>query len=145
MGAREEILRLIDDYCFTIDAGDLDGFASLFEHGEWIISDGPPHRGREDVLRALSSVRIYDDGTPRTKHLTCNVELEIDEDAGTAAGQCYIVLLQQTDDLPLQPIVAAHYFDEFERVDGTWRFRRRAVRNRLVGDVSAHVGAPLGG
>ena len=34
MTAKEEILHLLNTYGFTIDTGDLEGFASLFEHGE---------------------------------------------------------------------------------------------------------------
>jgi len=42
MNAREEILHLINRYTFTIDTGDLEGFASLFEYGEWIMKDAEP-------------------------------------------------------------------------------------------------------
>jgi len=142
MGAREKILHLINNYAFTIDTGDLDGFARLFENGEWTVEGAPPNVGAEQVRAAISTVRLYPDGTPRTKHVTSNVDLAIDEHAGTAAGQCYVTLFQQTDELPLQAIFAGHYFDEFERAGGKWRFKKRLIRHALVGNLSAHLGSP---
>lgn len=55
-----------------------------------------------------------------------------------------MTILQQTDDFPLQIISSGHYFDEFECVDGTWRFARRLVCNVLVGDASSHLRGPIG-
>lgn len=139
MTSRDEIIHLMNVYGFTIDAGDLEGFTDLFEHGEWTAEGAPPNHGKQELLDTLSNVIIYDDGTPRTKHLTNNVELDIDEDAGTATCQCYVTVMQQTDDFPLQTIFSGHYFDDFERVDGQWRFKKRFIRNQLIGDMTAHL------
>ena len=142
MSSRDEITHLMNRYGFTIDTGDLDGFASLFEYGEWTIEGLKPNVGKQEVLAMLSNVKIYQDGSPRTKHITANVDLEIDEEAGTAKSQCYVTVLQQTDEFPLQTIFSGHYFDDFERVDGRWRFAKRIIRYPLVGDLSAHLKAP---
>ncbi len=139
MSAREEITHLMNVYGFTIDTGDLDGFASLFEHGEWGMEGSKMSVGKQELLDTLSTVIIYDDGTPKTKHITANVDLDIDEDAGTAKSQCYVTVLQQTDKFPLQTIFSGHYFDDFERVDGKWRFARRLIRYGLVGDMTHHL------
>ena len=48
-------------------------------------------------------------------------------------------MLQQTDEVPLQPIVAGRYHDEFDRVDDQWRFARRTMFVDLVGDLSKHL------
>ena len=48
-------------------------------------------------------------------------------------------MFQQTDELPLQPIIAGSYTDSFERVDGTWRFVERRMRPTLYGDLSKHL------
>ncbi len=142
MNARDEILHLMNRYGFTIDTGDLEGFASLFEHGEWTVEGAKPIIGKQDLLDMLSNVRIYEDGTPRTKHITANIDLKIDEDKGTAKSECYVAVLQQTADFPLQPIFSGHYFDDFERVDGSWRFAKRVIRHALIGDMSAHLKVP---
>ncbi len=139
MSSRDEINHLVNHYGFTIDTGDLDGFASLFEHGDWGLEGSRRYVGKDGLLEMMADVVIYPDGTPRTKHLTASYDLDIDEGAETAKGQCYVTVLQQTDDFPLQVIFAGHYFGEFERVDGAWRFVKRIVRHALVGDMSAHL------
>ncbi len=139
MDSRIEITRLINLYGFTIDTGDLQGFADLFEHGEWTVEGTEPNIGTQQVLDALSTVRIYEDGTPRTKHVVSNLDLNIDEGDDTAESQCYVTVFQQTDAFPLQPIFCGHYFDSFVRVDGEWRYSRRLIRYMMVGDLSAHL------
>ena len=139
MSSRDEILHLMNRYGFTIDTGDLDSFADLFEHGEWGMEGADPFVGKQQFLDALSNIIIYEDGTPRTKHVTANVDLDIDEAAGKAKCQCYVTVFQQTDKFPLQAIFSGHYFDDFERVDGKWRFKKRHIRHQLVGDMTAHL------
>ena len=36
---------------------------------------------------------------------------------------------------------SGHYFDEFVKDDGTWRFVKTVVHNPLVGDMSQHLKA----
>ena len=142
MTARNDILRLMSQYCFTIDTGEMEAWALLFEHGEWGLEGGTIFKGKTEVLKATENVRIYPDGTPRTKHTTSNIELDIDEGAGHAQSQCYVTVFQQTGEFPLQPIFSGHYFDEFAVVQGAWKFKKRIIRFPLVGDMSAHLASP---
>ena len=82
---------------------------------------------------------VYDDGTPRTKHVTTNLAIEVNEEAGTAVSRAYFTVLQALPDLALQPIASGRYLDHFERCDGEWRFVERRVRTDLVADVSRHL------
>ena len=91
----------------------------------------------EKMLR--DNVIVYDDGTPRTKHVTTNLAIKVDERAGTASSRSYFTALQALPDLPLQPIVSGRYYDRFERRNGQWRFVERRVQTDLVGDVSRHL------
>ena len=136
MQAEKEILHLINQYSFALDTADFDSFNRLFEHAQWIVE------GKEAGDDTLSNIKIYDNGTPRTRHVTSNVDLEVDESQGKAKGQCYVTVFQQTEDLPLQPIFSGHYFDEFEKVEGAWRFTKREIRYSLVGDMTAHLKSP---
>jgi 3-phenylpropionate/cinnamic acid dioxygenase small subunit len=87
---------------------------------------------------------LHPDGTPRTKHVTTNPIIEVDEHAGTASCRSYYTVLQQTDDLPLQTIVTGRYHDRFQRVDGQWRFLYRDLTLiDMVGDVSRHLRYPI--
>ena len=142
MSARDDLLHLYHRYCVVIDTADFEGFAKLFEHGEWSVEGSEPAIGRDGIRRVCEQIRIYEDGTPRTKHFCSNVDLAIDEDAGHATGECYHTVFQQTEEFPLQAIFAGHYFDEFERVDGAWRFVKRLIRHPLVGEMSAHLKTP---
>jgi 3-phenylpropionate/cinnamic acid dioxygenase small subunit len=99
--------------------------------------------GGDDIEKMLrDNVIVYDDATPRTKHVTTNLAIEVDEEAGTAKSCAYFTVLQAVPDLALQPIVSGRYHDRFERRDGQWRFVERHVGTDLVGDVSHHLRRP---
>lgn len=139
-----EIENLLYTYAERIDAGDLEGVADLFAHGR--VMAGPDatrearFEGREAVLGMYrAAVRLHEDGTPRTKHVTTNAIIEVNDDAGTGTARSHYTVLQQTDDLPLQPIVAGHYDDTFRRIDGRWWFDTRIMFVDLVGDLSHHL------
>ena len=140
MAAKDEILKLINRYSFTLDSGDLEGFLDLFADGEWTFEQGKPNRGRQELFdNVVSRVILYDDGTPRTRHTSTNIDIEIDEEAGKAACRRYVVVFQQTDRLPLQAIYSGYYHDEFVRRNGVWRFASCTIRNPLYGDLSHHL------
>jgi 3-phenylpropionate/cinnamic acid dioxygenase small subunit len=142
--AAREIENLVYAYAERMDAGDFDGVAALFAHGRICgVEDGPPEtvfNGAERVRQMYEmAVRLYEDGTPKTKHLTSNVQLHIDETAGSASGGAYYCVTQATPDLPLQIIVTGHYKDTFHRIDGTWWFDTRIMFIDQVGDTSQHL------
>ena len=142
--AADAIEALIYTYAERIDLADLDGVGALFAHGPFIgeSAEGEDYAlSGEALAKGLQgAIRLYE-GNPRTRHLTTNVAVEVDEDAGTGLARSYFVVLQQTPELPLQPIVSGRYRDRFERVDGVWRFAERRVRTDHMGDLSAHLRA----
>lgn len=144
VGAEDEIRRLILTYASRLDAGDLRGVAELFVEGTLSSSvDGATVDavvGDEDVLaRYRSATRLYGDGTPRTKHLTTNLMVDVDHVAGTAFATSYYTVLQQTPDLPLQPVISGRYDDTFVHKSGRWWFDARVIHVDLVGDLSQHL------
>jgi hypothetical protein len=139
MNHRGEIENLLYAYQERLDAGDLVGVAALFEHATIGGSEGSAMHGSADLLATFKKVlRLYEDGTPRTTHTTLNPIIEVDEDAGTATSRSVYVVYQQTDTLPLQPVVTGRYLDKFELVDGAWRFSQRDYVVSLLGDLRAH-------
>ena len=84
-------------------------------------------------------VIIYPDGTPRTRHVTTNLMIDVDEDAGTGTCHSYVTVFQHTDDFPLQPVYQNRYEDTFVREDGTWRFDHRLMCDHRPGDTSHHL------
>jgi 3-phenylpropionate/cinnamic acid dioxygenase small subunit len=134
------IENLIVEYAALVDAGDFRGLGELLAdsvfggEGDAVVSGGP---AIEKLFRSL--VRTYDDGTPRTKHVTTNIHIDVDDEAGTAVSRSYVTVLQALPDLPLQPIVAGRYRDLFAYREGAWRFVERRFTTDLVGDVSRHL------
>lgn len=138
---RDAILNLLHRYAECIDDGDYAGVGELFRDGTLVGPDGTPlATGAEAVTRLYErTTRLHEDGTPRTHHVTTNLVLEVDEEAGEARARSYYTVLQATPDVPLQPIVAGRYHDVFARTDGRWHFRERRMFVRLVGDLRHHL------
>ena len=138
--AKDSILALMNEYCYRIDRGDLEGFADLFRDGTWLVQGDPSggDTGSEAVLATLKNVILYD-GKPNTKHVMSNIQVTVAEDGQTANAQCYITVYQAVPpDFPLQPIFIGHYFDTFVCEDGIWRFHLRDIQPDLAGDLSHH-------
>lgn len=139
----EAIRNLLGRYCELIDAGDMDGLVDLLAYA--VLRDDAGNelgRGREGAARVYAGVHLHPDGTPRTRHVTANSIIDVDEDAGTATARSAYIVFQATDTLPLQPIIAGRYRDRFARRDGEWCFTERAFTVDLVGELGQHLAAP---
>jgi 3-phenylpropionate/cinnamic acid dioxygenase small subunit len=143
--SRDQIENLLHTYAERIDAGDFAGVGELFADASILGPDGSPvAHGREAVQRLYErTTRRHADGTPRTRHLTTNLILQVDEAAGEAEGRSSYVVFQATEELPLQPIVAGRYHDRFVRSDGRWRFHERRMFVDLTGDLRHHLNIEL--
>ena len=138
--SKDAIVKLMNEYCYRIDAGDFEGFASLFEHGSFHVLGDPAGAlvGKEAVLGLLQKLTLYD-GKPHTKHVLTNVQVDVDESAGSATAQSYLTVYQAVrPDFPLQAIFLGHYHDLFEKDSGQWRFKSRRISPDLIGDMSRH-------
>jgi 3-phenylpropionate/cinnamic acid dioxygenase small subunit len=146
MSAETEIANLLYRYAEFMDTGDFAGAAALFEHARLRVGGGGDGTVDSATMLTLwrSGVTVYPDGTPRTKHVVTNPIIEVDDSAGTASCRSYYTVFQQTGELPLQPIVAGRYHDQFHRVDGKWRFVYRDYSLMdMIGDVSHHLHGPI--
>jgi 3-phenylpropionate/cinnamic acid dioxygenase small subunit len=140
--AARDIENLIASYAFLVDDGDFAGLGELLHHADFRLGTATAHGKGEIEALAASALQTYADGTPRTRHVTTNLIINVDEEAGTANSRSYFTVFQQTEDFPLQPIAAGRYTDRFERAQNAWRFSFREVRTDLVGDVSHHRRQP---
>ena len=116
------IERLIATYAELVDDGDFAAVGRLmadatFTGGNGVVTGGD---AIENMLR--DNVIVYEDGTPRTKHVTTNLAIEVSEDAGTAVSHAYFTALQALPDLALQPIVSGRY--------AAWRREGQCVSSR---------------
>lgn len=134
-----EITELLYRYAELIDAGDFDGVGKLLGHGNFMGVAGAEAIA---ALFAKTTRRFPEHGNaPRTRHLVLNPIVELDGD--TARARSTFCVVQQTDTVPLQPIVVGRYADAFARDDSGWYFTERVVDVQMVGDVSDHLNMSL--
>lgn len=138
------ITELLYRYAELIDAGDFDGVGELLGRGRF----GGPTSGSVEGQQLIANTfarttrRFPDHGnTPRTRHLVLNAIVELDGDIAHARSTFCVV--QQTETVPLQPIVVGRYADTFARDDSGWYFTERIVDVQMVGNVSDHLNISL--
>ncbi len=138
----EQIRTLVTAYAERLDAGDLDGVAALFARGRFVSSRGGAARvGAAAVRTVYEPVVLYDDGTPRTKHVLGNLEVDCDRAAGTATATCVFTVLQAERPGALRAVLSGRYHDRFSHEEGRWWFAERTVHPDLLGDLSSHMQA----
>ena len=87
------IENLIAAYAECVDIGDFRGVGVLLADATFSGAAGSVS-GRDASRTRPGSLIVYDDGTPRTKHITTNIAIEVDEEAGTAVSRSYFAVLQ---------------------------------------------------
>jgi SnoaL-like protein len=133
MDSRGEIENLMATYCRLYDSGDLAAYAGLFAHATISGMD------TAEQIEAFHRQGVYwYDREPKTRHVVTNIEINVDEEAGTADGCSYVTVYQALPDFPLQPILIGSYIDTFQRLDGRWHFASRRFEEHLRGDLSRH-------
>ncbi len=134
-GDKLAITELLYRYAELIDAGDFDGVGQLLGRGNFMGV-----AGAESIAKLFASTtRRYPEhgNTPRTRHLVLNPIVEVDGD--TAQARSVFCVVQNTEAVPLQPIVVGRYRDRFACDEAGWHFTERTVDVEMVGDVSAHL------
>ena len=130
--------NLLYSYPFALDRGDFEAVGKLFEHAD--VYSGGVLMASKDASRVAASFRdwvLTYEGSPHTRHFLANVMIE-PEGEDQATVRSYVMVFQQTDALPLQPVIGGDYLDRVRKVDGLWRFVERHMGNDQVGDLSAH-------
>ena len=80
------IENLIAAYAELVDDGDFAAVGVLLADATFTGASGSVS-GRDAIEKMLrENVITYADGTPRTKHVTTNLAIEVDEETSTAAG-----------------------------------------------------------
>ena len=142
MDSYRAIEQLLYRYAESIDAGDYDAIGELFIKGEILtVNDDEVIKGKEAVTALYKkTTRLYpDDGTPKTRHITSNPIIQVDEQGDKATCRSYFTVLQATAKLPLQVIIAGRYHDLFVREKGQWFFSSRRMLPEQLGDLSQHL------
>lgn len=136
------IPNLLYRYAELFDAGDFETAARLFDHGG-VVVDGQLIAGADNICAMWNGfVLLYEDGTPKTRHLITNPIIELSADGQHAQCRSQWTVLQSLDDLPLQVIGSGRYHDELKLVDGEWTFTKREYSKvDFWGDASRHLKA----
>lgn len=133
------IQRLVHSYPYALDSGDFDAVGRLFAHAD--VYSGGALMASKDPEKVAASFRdwviTYSDGTPRTRHCLANLIIEPEGD-DRALVRSYVMVFQQTDAVPLQPVIGGDYRDYVQKVDGQWRFVERHMGNNQVGNLVGH-------
>jgi hypothetical protein len=140
IAARLAITELLYRYAERIDAGDFDGVGQLLARATFAGTRSASTSGAEAIAKlfAMTTRRYPDHGnTPRTRHLVLNPIVDIDN--RTATARSTFCVIQNTETVPLQPIVVGRYFDSFSCDDDGWYFTARQVDVEMIGDISAHL------
>ena len=127
-------------YAELIDAGRFSELGELMEHCAFRYgeqgAEGPA--GAAAIAESYrSTVEIYPDGTPRTRHVTTNPIIELDGDV--ARVRSVYTVMQQAPESGMQAIISGRYHDTLKRIGGRWRFTERCFLVDLVGDLSRHL------
>jgi len=139
------IANLVASYAELTDTGDFAAVGRLFADADLTLPGGLTIHGSEALERlGRTMLMTYKDGTPKTKHVTTNLIIEVDEEAGTGTCRSYFTVFQALADFPLQPIASGRYRDRFLRCEGEWHFAERVVIADAFGDVSRHMRAAPG-
>lgn len=134
------VIELLYRYAELIDAGDFDGVGALLSRASFGGTGPQGVFGADNIanLFAATTRRYPEHGnTPRTRHLVLNPIVELDGD--TAVSRSTFCVVQNTETVPLQPIVVGRYRDAFARDEAGWHFTERKVDIDMIGDVSAHL------
>ena len=119
--ARDEIRQLAERYAVAVDGKDIDGLAGLFVEG---VDNGRYGPGREGVRT------FYDNRLRRfhcSMHLVGNHIVDFDGD-DRANGIVYCRAHHHVLEPEHWFDMAIAYWDDYERNDGRWLFRRRRTR-----------------
>ncbi|MBJ17937.1 MAG: hypothetical protein CL933_00800 [Deltaproteobacteria bacterium] len=152
--ARFQIEKQIYAYTYALDGGDLDALGELFEHATMRVEGtDAAYEGAEAVRQTNIDFNLFYDNegnaglyrpdtTPRTRHVTTNVIIDVAEDGSSATARSSVVVFQFAPSAPLRPILAAGYRDRFEPIEGRWRFVERIHLLTHIEDVRLHLRQP---
>lgn len=132
--AHAAIQQLAIRYAQAIDERNLDAWTSLFVED---VDCGRTGVGRDALRRSVEkSLRTF----YRSIHYVCGHRIEM-ESASRAMGQVYC--RAEHEDGSNWIVMAICYFDEYERRNGDWFFKRRRERHWYAADLMQRPAPPF--
>ncbi|MDG2061644.1 MAG: nuclear transport factor 2 family protein [SAR86 cluster bacterium] len=146
--ARLEIESIMFKYTSSLDSGDLESAANIFDKGS-IKSPGQFLEGTSGVLNAYKSAIIfYNDKdqevnyrrlkcSPKTKHLNTNIRYSFNADMTSANVHSYFTVYQSLNSR-IEIVVGGRYEDKF-LFDKGWFLKLRQIYIDHTGDIALHI------
>ena len=135
-----QITNLLATYSDVIDTADYPALQALFADATLHMTvSGRTIRGGEQIAAHYRSVMRLVDGRPRTRHLSTNHHMTIDEAADRAECRSGYLVVQQVGEAQIVVISGGDYRDRFVRREGVWCFEHRTIDRWLQGDQSSHL------
>ena len=131
----EEMYDLMEGCTFIVPKGL--GPKNYKEDQEW--KEIPSEELRE--LSKASPPKLWGENQQQyCYHTMSNLEIYVDEEAGTARSFCRLNVFQGVTEIsfPIQSIGIGSYEDTFKRVDGKWRYVTHKIDIEVFGDTSQH-------
>lgn len=117
------IQRLKHEYCFAIDGGDYEEWASMFtEDGTFIRDNGDTFEGHDELFGFASEG--FDAAFEHSAHVVTNPVIDVDGDE--ASGKWYLLLFYENAE-GNAGWTQAQYDDEYRKVDGEWKIAESRV------------------
>jgi hypothetical protein len=137
---RGHIENLLARFCDLFDQGRFAEASALFAPDARYYASFFTANDPGELLEFWQrNVILHHGGTPQTAHVNTNIDIEIDDGAGTAVASSTMVCYQCLPDFVLQATHVVRCIDRFTRVDGTWRWNERRILPYLYGDTSRHA------
>lgn len=138
------VQHLMFRYAECVDLARFEELGGLFGSGTLGVIGEEPIHGAGAIARFYAATnKVHGDGTLRTRHLASNAIIEVEPSGAEARARSYFVVLQATDAVPLQPIVAGRYHDRFRCADGDWTFAERVIFVDQIGNMKDHLSFDL--
>ena len=121
-----ECTRLCNDFAWTVDNGDYNGFVALFAIDGIFERAGQVSRGHEAIHKFL-------DARPAgrvTRHACSNIRIDM-TGSDTATGSCMALMFQapagqgEPGPLTCAGAVVAEYMDDYILTAAGWKFKHR--------------------
>jgi 3-phenylpropionate/cinnamic acid dioxygenase small subunit len=138
MESHAAISELLFLYAELLDAGDLTGVGQLFANAVVRFADIDLElRGAEAFTKFYEIAprhHLAPGLRPLNKHVISNIIVAFDETGDRAKTKSYYSVFRKNGETPPEIISCGRYHDEFERVDGKWRFVSRLTIEDIAGN-----------
>ncbi|HUJ64237.1 MAG TPA: nuclear transport factor 2 family protein [Acidimicrobiales bacterium] len=142
LASQRQIERMIYEVGYALEAGDFTRVGELM--GDATLGADrigrKAFRGAEEIRDQYTRTNVvYPDRGRASKEIYHNILVDIDLDANRARSVTSYTVAHQAPGEQFALIVAGKYEDEWERVDGTWRWRDRYIVVQYENDLDRHM------